>query len=79
MARDYVENMPRGRNSQTEWWLTSIAGSDVPYLQQMKEQSVQSSRKYESSHVIYRVEILCQASITPETEIMLDIQLLIHG
>lgn len=42
------------------------------------EETVQSSRKYESSHVI-SAEILCQASITPETEIMLGIQLLIHG
>ena len=29
--------------------------------------------------MIYGGEILCQASITPETEIMLDVRLLVHG
>ena len=38
------------------------------------EESDQSSGKYESSHVISRGEILCHASVTPETEIMLVFQ-----
>lgn len=45
----------------------------------MKEECFQSSRKYKRSHVIYTREILRQASVTPEMEIILDVQLLIHG